>query len=141
MDVVNETITTKGRWLGPKPGTDKWENPWTIIGYDISHPLMPPLYIKMAFEIATQYAPNTKLIINQHGGMQDTMWLTVKDLGDCPYSFEVQRNITRINFQNFFRDFIARASHSNGTIIRSAASIALMLIGLVDAGASIIINS
>ena len=33
--------------------------------------------------------------------------LTVKDLGDCPYSFEVQRNIARINFQNFFRDYIA----------------------------------
>ena len=80
MDVVNETITTKGRWFGPKPGTDKWENPWTIIGYDLSHPLMPPLYIKMAFEIATQHAPNTKLIINQHGGMEDMMWLTVKDL-------------------------------------------------------------
>ena len=80
MDVVNETITTSGRWFGPKPGTDQWENPWTIIGYDLSHPLMPPLYIKMAFEIATQHAPNTKLIINQHGGMQDIMWLTVKDL-------------------------------------------------------------
>ena len=33
--------------------------------------------------------------------------LTVKYLGDCPYSFEVQRNIARINFQNFFRDYIA----------------------------------
>jgi GH35 family endo-1,4-beta-xylanase len=41
---------------------------------------MPPLYIKMAFEIATQHAPNTKLIINQHGGMEDRMWLTIKDL-------------------------------------------------------------
>ena len=36
MDVVNETITTSGRWFGPKSGTDKWENPWTIIGYDLS---------------------------------------------------------------------------------------------------------
>ena len=45
MDVVNETITTSGRWFGPKSGTDKWENPWTIIGYDETHPLMPPLYI------------------------------------------------------------------------------------------------
>ena len=80
MDVVNETVTTRGRWFGPKQGTDSWENPWTIIGYDETHPLMPPLYIKIAFEIATQHAPNTKLIINQHGGMEDRMWLTIKDL-------------------------------------------------------------
>jgi GH35 family endo-1,4-beta-xylanase len=80
MEVVNETVTTRGEWFGPEPGTDKWENPWTIIGYDLSHPLEPPLYIKMAFEIATQHAPNTKLIINQYGGMEDTMWLKVKNV-------------------------------------------------------------
>jgi hypothetical protein len=27
-------------------------------------------------------------------------------LGECPYSFEVQRNITRINFQHYFRDLV-----------------------------------
>lgn len=65
MDVVNETVHDGG-WHGPKAGTDDWENPWPKIGYDESHPLRPPLYIKLAFEIATEHAPNTKLVINQH---------------------------------------------------------------------------
>jgi GH35 family endo-1,4-beta-xylanase len=46
LDVVNETVTPKGAWFGPKTGTSKWENPWPKIGYDKSHPLKPPLYIK-----------------------------------------------------------------------------------------------
>ncbi|MCP5537078.1 MAG: endo-1,4-beta-xylanase [Akkermansiaceae bacterium] len=83
MDVVNETVSTNGEWFGPKPGTDKWENPWPKIGYDESDPLRPPLYIKMAFEIATRQAPNTKLIINQHGSMEKPMWDKVKAL--VPY--------------------------------------------------------
>ena len=78
MDVVNETVSSKGNWLGPKPGTGKWENPWPKIGFDESDPLRPPLYIKMAFEIANKHAPNTKLIINQHGSMQKPMWEKVK---------------------------------------------------------------
>ncbi|MBT8043845.1 MAG: endo-1,4-beta-xylanase [Verrucomicrobiae bacterium] len=80
MDVVNETITTKGEWMGPKPGVTQWENPWTRIGFDRDHPLKPPKYIRMAFEIATQHAPNTKLIINQHGSMEPAMWNKVKAL-------------------------------------------------------------
>ncbi len=65
MDVVNETAHGK-RWFGPRKGTDKWENPWPKIGYDESDPLKPPLYIKLAFAIAGEHAPHTKLIINQH---------------------------------------------------------------------------
>ena len=81
MDVVNETIDkTTGAWFGPKPGTDDWENPWTIIGYDTTVSLKPPLYIKRAFELANQYAPNIKLIINQHGTMNDAAWDKVKQL-------------------------------------------------------------
>jgi len=78
MDVVNETVTRKGEWFGPKPGTNNWENPWPKIGFDESDPLRPPRYIKMAFEIASKHAPNTKLIINQHGSMQKPMWEKVK---------------------------------------------------------------
>jgi endo-1,4-beta-xylanase len=78
MDVVNETVTTDGNWSSTKPGTDQWENPWTIIGYDTSHALQPPLYIKYAFEIANQCAPDIKQIINQHGSMETVMWDKVK---------------------------------------------------------------
>ncbi len=80
MDVVNETISRNGEWFGPKKGTDKWENPWPKLGYDETHPLRPPLYIKLAFEIANEHAPNTKLIINQHGGMEPKMWAKVRAL-------------------------------------------------------------
>ena len=83
MDVVNETVLQNGQWHGPKKGTNGWENPWLKIGYDTKHPLKPPLYIKLAFKIATKHAPNTKLIINQHGGMEDAMWRKVKAL--VPY--------------------------------------------------------
>ena len=34
MDVVNETILTNGEWFGPRPGNDKWENPWLQLGID-----------------------------------------------------------------------------------------------------------
>jgi len=80
MDVVNETVETNGEWFGPKEGTEKWENPWPIIGYDNSDPLGPPLYIKYAFQIADNYAPDIKLIINQHGGMEDVAWNKIKGL-------------------------------------------------------------
>lgn len=80
MDVVNETVTDKGEWFGPKPGSDKWENPWTAIGCDESHPLKPPLYIRRAFEIATKHAGPIKLLINQHAGMQPPMWEKIKGL-------------------------------------------------------------
>jgi GH35 family endo-1,4-beta-xylanase len=78
MDVVNETVTDKGEWFGPKPGVGKWQNPWTQIGFDDSHPLRPPLYIKRAFELANQHAPDIKLLINQHAGMEQSMWEKIK---------------------------------------------------------------
>jgi endo-1,4-beta-xylanase len=80
LDVVNETVLDNGKWFGPKPGVDEWQNPWPIIGFDQSDPLKPPKYIKLAFEIATKHAPNTKLIINQHGGMNDKAWKKIKAL-------------------------------------------------------------
>lgn len=79
IDVVNETVTRKGEWFGPRPGVGKWQNPWTQIGFDESHPLKPPLYIKLAFEIADRHAPNIKLLYNQHGGMEPQAWRRVKD--------------------------------------------------------------
>ncbi len=63
MDVVNETVIN-GDWHTDKSGTD-WECPWFRIGQD-NDANKTPLYIKMAFEIAQQYAPNMKLIYNHH---------------------------------------------------------------------------
>ena len=81
LDVVNETIDkTTGDWFGPKPGTDKWENPWPKIGFDESHTLRPPLYIKQAFTLANQYAPDIKQIINQHGALEEVGWDKMKSL-------------------------------------------------------------
>ena len=85
MDVVNETIENKtGAWFGPKPGTDSWENPWTIIGFDtlgtLPDTMIVPHYIVRAFELANQYAPNIKQIINQHGDMNAAAWNRVKKL-------------------------------------------------------------
>lgn len=83
IDVVNETIDTKtGDWFGPKPGTDKWENPWPKIGFDETDPLKPPLYIKQAFQIANKLAPDEKLIINQHGALEKQTWEKMKLLVD-----------------------------------------------------------
>ncbi len=75
MDVVNETINDDGTWFGPKPGTDQWENPWLKIGLNDDG---IPVYIVKAFEIANKYAPNLKLVFNQHGGMEPAMWEKVK---------------------------------------------------------------
>ena len=89
MDVVNETIVPKpikdpmgdkepGDWFGPREGTDKWENPWTILGYDEESDLRVPLYIDKAFEISNQHAPNLKQIINQHGNLEKIVWEKMK---------------------------------------------------------------
>ena len=76
MDVVNETILPDGSWFGPKPGTNSWENPWLTMGLDENG---FPNYIIKAFEIATKYAPNVKLVYNQNAGMQKPMWNKVKE--------------------------------------------------------------
>lgn len=79
MDVVNETVERDGSWFGPKEGVDLWENPWPLIGYDETEDgLNPPSYIRMAFEIANEHAPDIKLIYNQHGDMEDAMWNKTK---------------------------------------------------------------
>lgn len=63
MDVVNETVI-QGAWHTNQPGTD-WECPWYKIGQD-NDENNTPLYIKIAFEIAQQYAPDIKFIYNHH---------------------------------------------------------------------------
>jgi arylsulfatase A-like enzyme/GH35 family endo-1,4-beta-xylanase len=78
MDVVNETVTPKGEWFGPKKGVDQWENPWTIIGSDTDKN-KTPIYISKAFEIANEHASDVKLVFNQHGGMEKAMWERVKE--------------------------------------------------------------
>ncbi|MBL6829314.1 MAG: endo-1,4-beta-xylanase [Puniceicoccaceae bacterium] len=81
MDVVNETVVPKtGDWFGPKPGVSAWQNPWPLIGFDETHPLRPPLYIKRAFEIATEHATDIELVLNQHGGMEPQAWDKVRQL-------------------------------------------------------------
>ncbi len=82
MDVVNETIDkNSGDWFGPKPGTDKWENPWPVIGYDSSDAdFIVPEYIMMAFDIANRKAPEVKQIINQHGALEPFVWEKMKKL-------------------------------------------------------------
>ena len=76
MDVVNETILPNGDWFGPKKGTNLWENPWLKMGLDKNG---FPNYIVKAFEIATEHAPNVKLVYNQNAGMQKPMWNKVKE--------------------------------------------------------------
>jgi len=63
MDVVNETVIY-GHWFTHRPGFG-WEVPWFKIGLDADEK-STPLYIKYAFEIAQQYAPDIKLIYNHH---------------------------------------------------------------------------
>ncbi len=65
LDVVNEIALSDGSWLGAKPGTDQWENPWIKIGQD-NDPNHTPLYVSQAFGIANEHAPNLKQILNNH---------------------------------------------------------------------------
>ena len=80
IDVVNETVSRNGEWFGPREGDDRWENPWPQIGIDESHPLKPPVYIKLAFKTANKHALNIKQLINQHGDMEPAMWDKIKGL-------------------------------------------------------------
>lgn len=77
MDVVNETVLN-GVWHTNKEGFG-WEVPWYKIGQD-SDQNETPLYIKYAFEIAQQYAPNIKFIYNQHGDLSNLdSWKLIKE--------------------------------------------------------------
>lgn len=87
IDVVNETVLDSGKWHGPKPGPDAWQNPWPRIGYvkDIpaEFPALKdgvPLYIIQAFEVADRNAPDLKLVLNQQGNLSDNVWARIKDL-------------------------------------------------------------
>jgi len=75
MDVVNETVI-KGAWHTDKPGTN-WECPWYRIGLD-NDTNKTPLYIKIAFEIAQQYAPDLKFILNHHEA-NNASWELIKE--------------------------------------------------------------
>lgn len=126
MDVVNETVVNgnisdaeyqykTGDWFGPLTGDERWQNPWTAIGYESDSQFKVPTYIKLAFEIANKNAPNIKLLYNQHGGMEEAAWdkikktvlylrnkgLRVDAIGwqaHIPYGFEkVDGNMAKLN--------------------------------------------
>lgn len=109
MDVVNETIAKddvkdpvfgpqkRGEWFSARQGTDLWENPWTIIGYDESSAIRTPLYIDKAFEISNRYAPKIKQIINQHGNFEPEVWDKMKLL--VAYLREKGRRIDGVGWQ------------------------------------------
>ena len=84
MDVVNETVNPDGSWKKAEPGT-KWEMPWEKIGYEKTPAKFKhlggkiPKYIIQAFRIANKHAPNIKLVINQHQGLQKPAWDKLKD--------------------------------------------------------------
>jgi len=94
MDVINEIYAIGdmkdnatgevkyrvGEWFGPFTGTTQFQNPWTTIGFDETTPLRVPLYIRTAFEIATQEAPEMKLVINQNGQFEPEVWENMKKL-------------------------------------------------------------
>ena len=87
MDVVNETINGDGSWFyNMKSDPSLYMNPWPLIGFDKSpealqvDPQGVPLYIEYAFEIATQYAPHIKHIINQHNGVGNAITNKMKKL-------------------------------------------------------------
>ena len=78
MDVVNETIKD-GEWFGPLLGSSQWENPWTLLGFDIDKN-QTPLYIKKAFELSNTYSPQIKQLYNHHEGPENTAsWLKIKE--------------------------------------------------------------
>ena len=64
LDVVNEVVQG-GNWKRDESGTGGWEMPWYKIGRD-TDARGTPLYIRYAFEIANEYAPDMKLIFNHH---------------------------------------------------------------------------
>jgi endo-1,4-beta-xylanase len=77
LDVVNETVV-RGKWHTDKRGTG-WEVPWFRIGQDTDEN-RTPLYIKMAFEIANQHAPDLKLIYNHQEDMNSTgSWRLIRE--------------------------------------------------------------
>jgi len=85
MDVINETVNPDGSWKKAMPGQG-WEMPWEKIGYEKTPATFKhlegsiPKYIVQAFRIAAEHAPDIKLVINQHAGMEESMWNKVKDM-------------------------------------------------------------
>lgn len=66
LDVINEVVQG-GQWKKNEEGTGGWEMPWFIIGQD-NDKNKTPLFIKYAFQVANEYAPDLSLVINQHEG-------------------------------------------------------------------------
>lgn len=78
IDVVNETVVN-GRWHTDKPGDTGWECPWYRIGVENDR-ARTPLYIRYAFEIAAEYAPDFRLVFNHHESpAQQSSWTLIKD--------------------------------------------------------------
>ena len=90
MDVVNEVVGMKGGWNQPRKNNGKgYECPWLKIGLKKEVPSKykalhehggMPLFVVQAFEVASKNTKNLKLIINQHGPMQDFVWDKIKEM-------------------------------------------------------------
>jgi GH35 family endo-1,4-beta-xylanase len=77
LDVVNETVVG-GQWHTEKPG-DSWECPWYKIGVENNN-ARTPLYIRYAFEIAAEHAPDFRLVFNHHESpARQASWNLIKD--------------------------------------------------------------
>lgn len=125
LDVVNETITEQGTWFGPKPGVTAWENPWTKMGFITDIPARFPLlrkqgvpkYIVQAFEIANQYAPNLKLVLNQHRMTSPESIALMKEL--VMYLRDKGLRVDAIGWQAHLRDeYVAFADAKSDEITR-----------------------
>ncbi len=107
MDVINEVVD-QNKWHPNKAGTDKWECPWYKIGKD-TDANKTPLFIKYAFEEATEHAPDMKLIINQHGKFSN--FNLIKTL--VPYLRNRGLRVDGIGWQAHIRNGVSWLTNKN----------------------------
>jgi len=110
MDVVNE-IVQNGTWKKDEQGTGGWELPWYKIGRD-TDAKGTPLYIRYAFEIANEYAPDLKLILNHHEHPESAAsWNLIKST--VAYLRNLGLRVDGIGWQAHVNNGWATSSHLN----------------------------
>ena len=90
IDEVNEVVAMQGGWNQARKGNSRgYECPWLKIGLKSDLPAKykalhehggMPIFVLQAFEVATQNTNHLKLIINQHGPMEDFVWDKIKEM-------------------------------------------------------------